>query len=162
MVHFRRYGLAPAGKVKLLTPHVPASEHSSNSSHKYNGGRKKLRKHFQHNNKYKSGAHRLVSSFEPPNQSSSSLDNEEHGTPHYLSNSEHKFNTLEGMNRLEFQWTIVHEKRLQIKAEAFYNRNNKNHKKWHRNHPKDGFYQLRQVFEAHHETNEEEKEDENV
>ncbi|KAG2383200.1 hypothetical protein C9374_004537 [Naegleria lovaniensis] len=142
MVLYRYGSLARAGKVKFQTPRVPKDDETN---HKYNGGQKKLREHSKNNKKYKSGANRWIS--EQISTDPSSCTTEPQAPYNYVSNSLHKFNTLEGLSRLEFKWTNIQNKRLQLKAEAYYDRNNKNHKKWHRNHPKDGFYQFRHVFD---------------
>ncbi|KAF0984725.1 hypothetical protein FDP41_000624 [Naegleria fowleri] len=162
MVLYRYGGLARAGKVKAQTPRVPKDE--SSTTHKYNGGRNKLKQRSKNNRKYKSGANRLEALENPsPNTDTDlSISSDQNGhymqqAPHYLSNSLHKFNTIDGLNRLEFKWAIIRNKRLHLKAEAYYDRNNKNHKKWHRNHPRDGFYQFRHVFENDEEYTSEEE-----
>ena len=120
--------LARAGKNKYQTPYVAKSEDSKAQLQ----GHKKFRVKSSSNVAFKSGAHRL----ESRNPSSNN----------YLSNTFHKFNTERGINRMEYSQVlkqVLVEKRM---GWYDYPRSSNNHKKWHRNHPADGFYTKREQF----------------
>lgn len=60
-----------------------------------------------------------------------------------------KYNTAKGWEKLEFieakkQESII---RRRTNDQWYHRSTDTNHKKWHRNHPKDGFYQSRQVVD---------------
>ncbi|KAG2375328.1 hypothetical protein C9374_009951 [Naegleria lovaniensis] len=152
----RFYGsLARSGKVKYQTPRVERT-----ASRRYKGGRSKFRKHAASNMEYKSGAHRSEqvtnnsSNNNTPNTSSRIPDQldarmNETQAPYFLMNSYHKYNSPKGFERTEF----IAEK-LEIKRDKMYylyhadlRGDARNHKKWHRNHPQDGFYQFRETFD---------------
>ncbi|KAF0974400.1 hypothetical protein FDP41_006432 [Naegleria fowleri] len=148
--------LARSGKVKYQTPRVPKT-----ASRRYKGGHKKFRKHSVSNVEYKSGAHRLEQ--EPTQHVSHSLtsiparlDERMNATtaPFYLSNSFHKYNSSKGYDRLEFIATKHEEKREKNYFRSYDCNDARNHKKWHRNHPQDGFYQMRETFDFANECGE--------
>ncbi|EFC40560.1 predicted protein [Naegleria gruberi] len=143
-------GLARSGKVKYQTPRV---EKTSDSS--YHGGCAKYKIKSSNNLSYSGGAHRLEKNFteelkvyDQYKENHQRCDwveeraNIKRSEP-VLLNSFHKFNTEKGFNKME--WNSMKKEENILKNRYNYNPNAKNHKKWHRNHPKDGFYQKRTV-----------------
>lgn len=115
--------LARSGKVKGQTPHVEPS-----SEKKQSNGRKKFRVKSSTNVQYKSGANRIDSKH----------------TDAYLTNSYHKFNTFNGVSRVEDQFEKLDPRTGYPEA--------RNHKKWHRNHRvlddgEVGVYTCRSLFD---------------
>ncbi|KAG2382179.1 hypothetical protein C9374_005381 [Naegleria lovaniensis] len=148
--------VARSGRVRYyMTPHVPKT-----ASHKYQGGCKKFRKASSSDREYGSGAHRLEttpcsdlcqtsSSFQSSNISQQLEERmNETKSPFILSNYFHKCNSKKGMERLEY-FDVLSENRMQRSKHDndYCPHDARNHKKWHRNHPQDGFYQLREIFD---------------
>ncbi|KAG2388203.1 hypothetical protein C9374_001053 [Naegleria lovaniensis] len=154
---------ARSGKVRNQTPHVPKT---TSTSHRYNGGRKKFRKNNTSSNNIErlqvitEWNNNLMATDQKIHHSSVFLIDERiHSTkaPNFLSNSYHNYNSVEGYERLEFIASRHEERREQnVMQQADMNlREARNHKKWHRNHPKEGFYQMREIFELTDEAFEE-------
>ena len=120
--------LCRAGKVKYS---MTRKVEKSNTDHSYSHqGRSKFRIKSSTNVQYKSGAYRL-----------------HHDDTEVISNSYHKYNCDGGYKRVEYI-AIAKEQHEQKWKHAKHDHNrDTNHKKWHRNHPKEGFYQKREQFE---------------
>ncbi|KAG2383035.1 hypothetical protein C9374_005002 [Naegleria lovaniensis] len=118
----RLYGcLSRSGKIKFLYTHqIP----KTNNSCKYQGGgRRKYRKaDIGSKDLQQNGAHHL----------------------YYFP----KYNSVKSLERLEY-FDEIRANRMEMDRNMKNDdrpRHARNHKKWHRNHPQDGFYQLRESF----------------
>ena len=63
-----------------------------------------------------------------------------------ITNSYHKYNSEKGYRRVEYIKTAEEHHQQKWKHYRHDHNRDTNHKKWHRNHPKDGFYQKREEF----------------
>ncbi|EFC35957.1 predicted protein [Naegleria gruberi] len=146
--------LARSGKVKWQTPRVAKTSDTS-----YHGGCSKYKQKSSSNLEYSAGAHRLERNYTAELELYDRQYKENHQRCDWVAeranikraepvllNSFHKFNTEKGFNKVE--WNAIHHEERAFKKQTRNGRfrsEGRNHKKWHRNHPKDGIYQKRMV-----------------
>ena len=121
----RFYGsLARSGKVKNQTPLQPKE-----TNHKYR-------------HKYGAGKHKFSTA-----TTATTMDHCEEEEGHVI--TFHNYNTLKGLLKLEIIEDRKEERISREKESSRWNRcsTDTNHKKWYRNHPKQGFYQSRQQID---------------
>ncbi|EFC36783.1 predicted protein [Naegleria gruberi] len=137
--------LARSGKTRLYyTPKTQSPKRDLNTFTPYNGGCSKHRKKSSTNQEYSSGGERFDSNFSELNENSKCKNHDMCAEP-VLINSSSKFNTVKGLNKLEW-CRAKHEENYKIRVDK---RNTRNHKKWYRNHPEGGFCQKRMIMDLH-------------